>query len=416
MKTCMGKVVLAYSGGLDTSVSIKWLQEKYNYDVITVTVDVGQGEDFKKIEEKAYEIGAIKHYTINAINEFVNNYVNPAIKSNALYQGKYPLSSALSRPLISKYLVEIAEKEGAEAVAHGSTGKGNDQVRFEITIKALNPNLKVIAPVREWNLTREEEIEYAKKHGIPIKATKKNPYSIDQNLWGRSIEGGILEHPEEEPPEDVFEWTIDPVKAPETPGYITIHFHDGIPIGLNNEEMDEIKLITELNHFVGMHGVGRIDHMEDRLVGIKSREVYECPAALAIIEAHRDLEKFVLTRHENNFKEFIDQTWTQLVYNGLWMEPLRFDLQAFIDATQIPRVSGQVTLKLFKGGMRVVSRKSEYALYDLRLSTYDASSTFNQKDAIGFIELWGLQTVTAQKILKQVFQNEKRKTINIEAK
>lgn len=412
----MGKVVLAYSGGLDTSVSIKWLQEKYGYDVITVTVDVGQGEDFKEIEEKAYEVGAIKHYTVNAISEFVNEYVNPAIKSNALYQGKYPLSSALSRPLIAKHLVKIAEKEGAEAVAHGSTGKGNDQVRFEVSIKALNPNLKVVAPVREWNLTREEEIEYAKKHGIPVKATKKNPYSIDQNLWGRSIEGGVLEHLEEEPPEEVFEWTVNPVKAPDTPGYVTIHFHDGVPTGLNNEEMDEVKLITELNHLVGMHGVGRIDHVEDRLVGIKSREVYECPAALAIIEAHKDLEKLVLTRHENNFKELIDQAWTQLVYNGLWMEPLRSDLQAFIDATQVPRVSGQVTLKLFKGGMRVVGRKSEYALYDLRLSTYDAPSTFNQASAAGFIELWGLPTVTAQKIFKEVLRNRGRKTVSIEAR
>jgi len=412
----VGKVVLAYSGGLDTSVSIKWLQEKYGYDVITVTVDVGQGEDFKEIEEKAYEVGAIKHYTVNAISEFVNEYVNPAIKSNALYQGKYPLSSALSRPLIAKHLVKIAEKEGAEAVAHGSTGKGNDQVRFEVSIKALNPNLKVVAPVREWNLTREEEIEYAKKHGIPVKATKKNPYSIDQNLWGRSIEGGVLEHLEEEPPEEVFEWTVNPVKAPDTPGYVTIHFHDGVPTGLNNEEMDEVKLITELNHLVGMHGVGRIDHVEDRLVGIKSREVYECPAALAIIEAHKDLEKLVLTRHENNFKELIDQAWTQLVYNGLWMEPLRSDLQAFIDATQVPRVSGQVTLKLFKGGMRVVGRKSEYALYDLRLSTYDASSTFNQASAAGFIELWGLPTVTAQKIFKEVLRNRGRKTVSIEAR
>ncbi|MGB9728310.1 MAG: argininosuccinate synthase [Thermoprotei archaeon] len=411
----MKKIVLAYSGGLDTSVSIKWLQEKYGYEVITVTLDVGQGEDFGEIEKKAYEIGAVKHYTINVLDEFVRDYINPAIKANALYQNKYPLSSALSRPLISKYLVKIAEKENAEAVAHGSTGKGNDQVRFEVTIKALNPNLKIIAPVREWNLTREEEIEYAKKHGIPIRATKKSPYSIDQNLWGRSIEGGVLEYPEEEPPSDVFEWTVDPVKAPDTPGYITIGFRDGIPISLNGEEIDEIALISELNRIVGMHGIGRIDHMEDRLVGIKSREVYECPAALAIIEAHKDLEKFVLTRHENNLKEMIDQTWTQLVYSGLWMEPLRLDLQAFIDSTQIPRVSGQVTLKLFKGGMRVVGRKSDYALYDLKLSTYDASSTFNQKDAIGFIELWGLQTVTAHKVLRMVNENA-RKTMGVEIK
>ncbi|MEM3833433.1 MAG: argininosuccinate synthase [Thermoprotei archaeon] len=411
----MKKVVLAYSGGLDTSVSIKWLQEKYGYDVVTVALDVGQGEDFKEIERKAYEIGAVKHYTINALDEFVKDYINPAIKSNALYQGKYPLSSALSRPLISKYLVEIAERENADAVAHGSTGKGNDQVRFEVTIKALNPNLKVIAPVREWNLNREEEIEYAKKHGIPVKATKKSPYSIDQNLWGRSIEGGVLEYPEKEPPSDVFEWTVDPIEAPNTPGYVTIGFRNGVPVSLNGEEINEVTLISELNRIVGMHGVGRIDHMEDRLIGIKSREVYECPAALAIIEAHKDLEKFVLTRHENNLKELIDQTWIQLVYNGLWMEPLRLDLQAFIDSTQIPRVSGQVTLKLFKGGMYVVSRKSDYALYDLKLSTYDTSSTFNQEFAAGFIELWGLQTVTAHRILRMVNENA-QKPVGVEVK
>ncbi|MEM2868205.1 MAG: argininosuccinate synthase, partial [Candidatus Bathyarchaeia archaeon] len=323
------KIVLAYSGGLDTSVLVKWLQEKYDAAVITVTLDLGQKEDLKAIEEKSYRLGTLKHYSIDAKEEFVKNYVFPAIKANALYEGKYPVSTALSRPLIASKLVEVAEIEGAEAVAHGCTGKGNDQVRIEVTVRALNPRLKVIAPVREWGMTRDAEIEYAKKHGIPIPVDKDKPYSIDQNLWGRSIECGILEYPEKEPPEDAFEWTVSPEKAPNEPEYITLEFENGVPKSLNGVNMSPADLIETLNNIAGRHGVGRIDHMEDRLVGIKSREVYECPAATVIIEAHKDLEKLVLTRHEILFKQHVDLEWAYLVYAGLWMDPLREDLDAF---------------------------------------------------------------------------------------
>jgi argininosuccinate synthase len=404
----MAKLVLAYSGGLDTSVAIKWLQEKYGYEIITLTLNVGQNEDMKFIEEKAYKIGSIKHYSIDAVEEFVENYVNNAIKANALYQGKYPLSSALSRPLIAKYLVKIAEIENAEAVAHGCTGKGNDQVRFEATIRALNPNLKIIAPVREWNLTRDEEIEYAKKNGIPLSVSKTKPYSIDQNIWGRSIEGGIIEDPFIEPPEDAFELTKSALDAPDKPAYLEIGFRNGIPIELNGEEMNEIELIKFLNEFGGMHGIGRIDHIEDRLVGIKSREVYECPAALILIEAHKDLEKFVLTKLENEAKEYLDALWTRLVYNGLWEDPLRKDIEAFINSTQIPRVTGKVKVKMYKGNMRIIGRKSEFALYDIKLSTYSSESQFNQKDSEGFINIYSLQTVLAKKVEKINARREER--------
>jgi len=407
----MGKVVLAYSGGLDTSVAIKWLNEKYGYDVVTLTLNVGQNEDLKLIEEKAYKIGAIKHYSIDALEEFVNEYINNAIKANALYQGKYPLSSALSRPLIAKYLVMIAELENAEAVAHGCTGKGNDQVRFETTIKSLNPKLKIIAPVREWNLTRNEEIEYAKNKGIPVSATKSKPYSIDQNIWGRSIEGGVLEDPYFEPPEDAFEWTKPLSEAPDNPSIIEIGFINGIPFELNGEEMKEVELIKFLNQYGGMHGVGRIDHMEDRVVGIKSREVYECPAATILIEAHKDLEKFVLTKHENEVKEYLDSLWTKLAYYGLWEDPLRKDIQAFIDSTQIPRVTGKVKVKIFKGNLRVIGRKSDYALYDVKLSTYGSESLFNQKDSEGFINIFSLQTVLAKKVEKLNARREEHKKV-----
>jgi len=318
------------------------------------------------------------------------------------------LSSALSRPLIAKYLVKIAEIENAEAVAHGCTGKGNDQVRFEATIKALNPNLKIIAPVREWNLTRDEEIEYAKKNGIPLSVSKTKPYSIDQNIWGRSIEGGIIEDPFIEPPEDAFELTKSALDAPDKPAYLEIGFRNGIPIELNGEEMNEIELIKFLNEFGGMHGIGRIDHIEDRLVGIKSREVYECPAALILIEAHKDLEKFVLTKLENEAKEYLDALWTKLVYNGLWEDPLRKDIEAFINSTQIPRVTGKVKVKMYKGNMRIIGRKSEFALYDIKLSTYSSESQFNQKNSEGFINIYSLQTVLAKKVEKINARREER--------
>lgn len=391
--------MLAYSGGLDTSVLLKWLQQKYDAEVITVTLDVGQKESLKMIGEKAESLGALKHYSIDAKEEFARNYVFPAIKANALYEGKYPVSTALSRPLIAEKLVEVAKKEGADAVAHGCTGKGNDQVRIEVSAKALAPEIEVIAPVREWNMTRDAEIEFAKKNSIPIPVDVDKPYSVDQNLWGRSIECGVLEHPDVEPPEEVYEWTVSPEKAPDKPEYLTLRFEDGVPVALNGEEMSPVSLIEAVNNLAGKHGVGRIDHIEDRLVGIKSREIYECPAAAVIIEAHRDLEKLVLTRHEVYFKQQVDALWSNLVYTGLWMDPLRMDLDAFIDAAE-KRVCGEVRVKLYKGALYIVGRSSPFSLYDLDLATYNIESTFDQSSSAGFIELWGLQTRMAN-VLKR---------------
>ena len=388
------RVVLAYSGGLDTSVILKMLQEQMEAEVITVTVDVGQGDDFERIEEKALKLGAVKHYTVDAKDEFAENYVFKAIKANALYEGSYPLATALARPLIAEKLVEIAKKEGADAIAHGCTGKGNDQVRFDLAVKALYPGIKIMAPVREWGLTRDWEMEYARKMGIPV---KDKIYSIDENLWGRSVEGGILEDPFEEPPEEVFEWTTPPEKAPEKPEYITIDFVNGVPEALNGEKMSPVELIRALNFVAGKHGVGRIDHIEDRTVGIKSREVYEAPAAVTLIKAHKDLEKLVLTKWVLEFKETVDSKWAWLVYNGLWFEPLREALDAFIDEVEA-NVSGSVRVKLYKGNATVVGRHSENALYDTKLATYEKFSTFDQKLAVGFIELFGMQSVLAYSV------------------
>jgi argininosuccinate synthase len=394
------KIVLAYSGGLDTSVLLKWLQEKYEADVVTVTLDVGQKEDLDAIEEKAKKLGVINHYSLDTKQEFVEKYVFPAIKANALYEEKYPVSTALSRPLIAEKLVKIAEKEGADAIAHGCTGKGNDQVRIEVTAKALAPEISVIAPVREWKMTRDAEIEFAKQHGIPVPVSVEKPYSVDQNLWGRSVECGILENPDMEPPEDIFKWTTSPEKAPDKPEYLTLEFENGVPKAVNNKTMKPLALIDYVNEAAGRNGVGRIDHIEDRLVGIKSREVYECPAATVIIEAHKDLEKLVLTRHEFSFKQQVDALWSNLVYTGLWNDPLREDLDAFIESTQ-KHVKGKVKLKLYKGGLRVVGRSSPMSLYDADLATYNIKSTFNQSSSAGFIELWGLQTRVANALKRK---------------
>ena len=388
------KTVLAYSGGLDTSVCIKWLLENYKTDVVTLTLELGQeGKDLEEIEEKARGVGAVKTYSIDVREEFVRDYINKAIKANALYGGKYPLGTALSRPLIAKYMVEVAEKENADSVSHGSTGKGNDQVRFELGVRALNPRLKIIAPVREWELNRNDALKYAKKHGIPI-SSEKTVYSIDENLWGRSIEAGPLENPMKEPPEDVFSWTVSPKEAPNKPGYVELEFDKGIPVALNDKRVNEVDLIRELNELGGRHGVGRIDMIEDRLIGIKSREVYECPAAVIILEAHKELERLTLTREENLFKGLIEDKWAQLVYFGQWMEPLREDLDAFIDVSQ-EMVSGTVRLKLYKGCVSVVGRRSVNSLYDLGLATYDKGDLFNHKLAEGFLKLWGLPTEIA---------------------
>ncbi|ASJ15961.1 argininosuccinate synthase [Thermococcus chitonophagus] len=389
------KAVLAYSGGLDTSVILKLMQEKLGVEVITVTVDVGQKDEFEKIEEKAYKFGAVKHYYIDAKEEFANEYVSKAIKANALYEKAYPLATALARPLIVEKLVEVAKKEGANIIAHGCTGKGNDQVRFNLGIKALMPEAEILQPVAEWNLTRDWEMEYAKKHGIPV---SDKIYSIDENIWGRSIEGGVLEDPFAEPPEEVWEWTVSPAKAPDEPEYLTIEFENGVPVALNGEKMPLLELVLKVNEIAGKHGVGRIDHIEDRTVGIKSREVYEAPAAVTLIKAHYDLEKLTMTKWLLEFKEFVDSKWSWLVYNGLWYEPLRHALEGFIDEAE-KVVNGEVKVKLWKGNAVVVGRHSDNALYDIKVATYEKFSTFDQKLAKGFIELFGMQSVLAYNVM-----------------
>jgi len=388
------KVVLAYSGGLDTSVMLKWIQEQYDSDVISVILDVGQGKILKSVEEKAWSLGVLNHYSIDAKEEFAREYVFQAIKANALYMGTYPVSSSLSRPLIAKKLVEVAEAEGAEAVAHGCTGKGNDQVRFDISIKSLNPDLQIIAPVREWNMGRDEEIIWAKEHGVPVPVTASSPYSIDQNLWGRSIESGRIEYPNEEPPSEIWELTANIEDTPDEPEYLKIGFHKGVPVSLNGKEMGPVELIEKVKLESGRHGVGRIEHMEDRIVGLKSREVYEVPAAMTLLAAHKDLEKMVLTRHQNLFKMQIDNQWAVVAYSGIWMDPFKSDLDAYIDKSQ-EYVTGEVTMKLFKGNAKPVARDSVYSLYDRNLTSFDINTEYDQKDAVGFIALWGLPTVSA---------------------
>ncbi len=391
------KIALAYSGGLDTSVAIKWLSEKYGSKIVTVTVDVGQEEDFRAIGEKALNVGAENHYTVDAKEEFIREYVFPSIKANGLYQGKYPVSTALSRPLIARKLVDIAHREGCDAVAHGCTGKGNDQLRIEISCRALDPTMKILAPTREWGMSRDQEVEYAIKHGIPVSRAAKK-YSIDQNLWGRSIESGPLENPWNSPEEDGWEWTTSPERAPDKPTVIELEFRKGVPVGINGEACSPVELVRRLNKVAGENGVGRIDHMEDRIVGIKSRETYECPAALTILEAHKDLEKLVLNRHELGFKRLVDEQWTFMVYAGFWDDPLREELDAFLNKAN-DRLDGRVKIKLYKGSMIVVGRESPNSVYDFRTATYDSSSTFDQSLSKGFVELWGLPTVVARKIM-----------------
>ena len=399
-----GKVILAYSGGLDTSVCIRYLQTLHKLDVITVTVDCGQHDDFKEIERKARAIGAIKHVYIDAREEFARDYIVPSIKANGLYQGKYPLATALARPLIAAKAVEVAKKEGATAIAHGCTGKGNDQIRFDVTMHALSPNLKIIAPIRDLNLTRDLEISFAKEQNIPISSEAKK-YSIDINLWGRALEGGQIEEADFEPPEEAFEFiNFQNDKA----GYMEIEFDQGIPLAADGKSIPLIDLIQYISDKAGGHGVGIIDHIEDRVVGIKSREVYEAPAALAIIEAHKDLEKMVLTKHELAFKQIVDNQWSWLAYSGLWQDPLRTDLDKFIDATQ-NRVSGKVRLKMEKGSLRVVGRESKYSLYKDNLATYATGSTFDQSLAKGFVELWGLQSVIANSVTAGIAIDKKNK-------
>ena len=392
------KAVLAFSGGLDTSVVVKYLQEKYDMDVITVTVDVGQGDDQKKIAAKAKKLGVKKHYNIDAKKEFVSDFIFPSIKANSLYQKKYCLATALARPLIAQKVLQIAKKEKVTALAHGCSGKGNDQVRFDVTLRS-GSNLPIIAPIRDLNLDRKTELIFAKKHGIKIDTVAKK-FSIDQNLWGRAIEGGVLEDPYKEPPSSVFIW-VKTKNLPANPSYLEIRFEKGIPVAVDGKKLNPISLVEYINKKAGAAGVGIVDHIEDRVVGIKSREVYETPAATCLIEAHSDLEKMVHTKHENKFKSLIDDEWSWLVYSGLWEDPLRSDLDAFIDQTQ-KRVSGTVKLKMYKGSLRVVGRKSKYSLYSQKVATYGKGSTFDQKLAKGFVELWGLQSTQANKLQRKM--------------
>jgi argininosuccinate synthase len=391
------KVVLAYSGGLDTSVAIKWIEERYDMDVIALTVDVGMKKEFASIQQRALKAGAIKALVEDVKEQFVNNFVFPALKADAVYEGKYPLASALARPLIAKLLVDTAHREGASTVAHGCTGKGNDQVRFDVSIAALDPALKIIAPAREWGMTREQEIAYAQQHALPIALNSTSSYSIDENLWGRSIECGVLEDPWLEPPEEVFAWTKPIEDLLDDACYIEIGFEQGIPISLNGEGMGGVSLISELNKLAGEHGVGRIDHIENRLVGIKSREVYEAPAATVLLLAHRALEDMTLSKNQLRFKEKVVQEYADLIYNGLWYSLLRQDLAAYVQSTQ-RFVTGTVRLKLYKGNCTVVGRKSPYSLYNLSLATYDKGDMFDQSAAPGFIHIWSLPLKTQAQV------------------
>lgn len=384
------RVVLAYSGGLDTSVCIGWLAEQTGAEVIALAVDVGQGEDMEAVRKRALACGAVESVVIDAREEFARDYCIPALRANALYMGRYPLVSALSRPLIDKHLVEAAHRFGASAVAHGSTGKGNDQVRFEVGIGSLDPSLRVLAPVRDAGVTRDRAIAYAEEKGLPIEVTKTSPYSIDANLWGRAIETGFLEDIWNAPTEEIYAYTADP-SVPRDPDEVVIGFTDGVPTSVDGRPLSPFEIITELNRRAGAQGVGRIDLVEDRLVGIKSREVYEAPAAITLLAAHQELENVTVERDLGRFKRSVEQRWTELVYDGLWFSPLKRALDAFIDTAQ-RHVTGEVRVTLHGGRAVVTGRRSPYSLYDYRLATYDSGDLFDQSLAKGFVDLWGLPT------------------------
>ncbi len=386
----MQKVVLAFSGGLDTSVAIKWIQEKYNMEVVTLTVDVGANDrDLESIRERALEIGAVKALVRDVKEEFVKFFIWPALKAGAIYEGEYPLATALARPLIAWHLVQVARQEGASAVAHGCTGKGNDQVRFDLSVNVLAPDLKIIAPVREWRMTRDEEIKYAREKGIQLQDASMKRYSVDQNLWGRSVEAGVLEDPWVEAPEDAYAWTAGPTGQPDEPQYLTIDFEKGLPVALDGERLDGVTLITRLNQIAGKHGIGRIDHMENRLVGIKSREIYEAPAGVVLHKAHNWLEDATLTRESARFKARAAQEYADLVYNGLWFSPLHQDLAAYVASSQ-RYVTGTIKVKLFRGSCYKAGVQSPKSLYNFSLATYDKGDQYNHDAAIGFINIFGL--------------------------
>lgn len=385
------RVVLAYSGGLDTSVAIGWIGAETGAEVVALAIDVGQGgEDLGAIRERALQCGAVEAVVVDAREEFGDEFVAPAIAANALYQDRYPLVSSLSRPLIARHLVAAAREHGAGTVAHGCTGKGNDQVRFEVSVAALAPEVKVIAPVRDSGMTRDKAIAFADERGLPIDVSARSPYSIDQNLWGRTAECGVLEDPWVSPPQDVYAYTRDPGDAVE-PAEVVVGFADGRPVSLDGRALGLVELIAEIGRIAGERGVGRIDLIEDRLVGIKSREIYECPAAVALLIAHRDLEDLTLERDTARFKRGVDQRWAELVYDGLWFSPLKGALDAFLTSAS-SHVTGEVRLRLHAGSVTVAGRRSAASLYDFSLATYDTGDAFDQRLARGFVDLWGLPT------------------------
>jgi argininosuccinate synthase len=398
------KLVLAYSGGLDTSVAIRWLKDQ-GWDVIAFTVDLGEKKDLDAVQARALKTGASAAYVADGREPFLQLFVWPSLQAGAVYEKEYPLATALGRPLIAAMLVQVARREGATAIAHGCTGKGNDQVRFDVATAALAPDLQVVAPVREWGMNRDDEIEYAGRHGIEVPATVASPYSTDENLWGRSIEAGVLEDPWAEPPADVYAWTQDPRRCPPEPAYVEIGFKHGVPVSLDGRGMNPIDLVTTLNRVGGENGVGRIDHLENRLIGIKSREIYEAPAAVLLLQAHQALEDITLPKEVARFKDLVGQQWAQLVYDGLWFSPLRDALYAFVAETQ-EHVTGDVRLKLYRGSSAVVGRKAPAQLYQLSLATYGKGDVFDQSAAAGFIKLWGMGVRTAAQVQGRLHARE----------
>jgi argininosuccinate synthase len=396
------KIVVAYSGGLDTSVMVKWLTEKYNAEIITATGNLGQTAELEGLEEKAIKTGASKAVILDLRHEFVTNYLWTALKAGALYEGTYPMATAIGRPLLAKMMVDIANREGCDAIAHGCTGKGNDQVRFEVGIQTLAPHLEIIAPLRDWEFkSREEEMDYAEKHKIPVKVTKASPYSIDENLWGIAIECGILEDPSVAPPEDVYQKTVNPKNAPEKSQFVKIFFEKGIPVKVNDEKLEPVKLLETLNKIAGAHGIGRIDMIENRVVGIKSREVYEAPGATLLHKAHYELEKLIMDKETFRFKQDVSNKVANMIYDGLWFTPLFKSLAAFVDQTQ-ENITGEVVLELYKGNTIVASRTSDYSLYNMELATYTSDDKFDHKASTGFMTIYGLPYKTMSIVKNEV--------------
>jgi argininosuccinate synthase len=392
------KIVVAYSGGLDTSVMVKWLSQKYNSEIITVTGNLGQKKDLENLEEKALNTGASKAYILNLQNEFIEDYAWKALKAGALYEGEYPLATAIGRPLLAKLMVEIAQKENADMIAHGCTGKGNDQVRFEVGIKTLAPDMEILAPLRTWEFkTREEEIDYALQNNIPISITKQKPYSIDENLWGIAVECGELEDTRNSPPEDAYQITKNPVEAKSKPEQVTLTFEKGIPVAIEGQEYSGAELVGYLNSIGGEHAIGRIDMVENRVVGIKSREIYEAPGAVILLKAHHELEKLTLDKDTFRYKQNVSNQISNMIYDGLWFSPLFNSLMTFVDSTQ-ENVSGEIKLQFYKGNIKVLSRTSPFSLYNKKLATYGAGDTFSHQDSAGFINIVGLPFKTISKV------------------